>query len=68
MGVTGDEVFQALGDPNDVTVRHDFATRRQAEGFAASKRLREVMKGAGVGGRPTIWVVKEAGSKRRRRG
>lgn len=59
MGVTGHGVYQAVGDPNDVTVYHDFKTRRQAESFATSKRLKEVMKAAGVTGRPKIWSVKE---------
>ena len=59
MGVIGDGVYRALDDPNDVTVHHDFKTRRRAESFAASKRLKEVMKGAGVKGRPKIWFVKE---------
>ena len=59
MGVIGDAVFQAVDNPNDVTVYHDFKTRRRAENFASSKRLKEVMKGAGVKGRPKIWFVKE---------
>lgn len=60
MGVTGHAVYRALDDPNNVTVSHDFATKRKAESFATSDRLKEVMKGAGVKGRPTIWFVKEA--------
>jgi len=59
MGVIGDAVYQAVDDPNDITAYHDFKTRKQAESFAASKRLKEVMKGAGVKGRPQIWFVKE---------
>lgn len=59
MGVIGADVYQSLDDPNDVTVYHDFKTRQQAESFATSKRLKEVMKGAGVKGRPEIWFVKE---------
>jgi hypothetical protein len=59
LGVIGDDVYQAIDDPNDVTVYHDFMTRRRAENFAASIRLREVMKAAGVTGRPKIWFVKE---------
>ncbi len=65
MGVIGDAVYQALDDANDVTVSHDFKTRKRAEAFAASPRLKEIMKGAGVKGRPKIWFVKE--SKRRGR-
>ena len=46
-------------DPNDITVYHDFKTRRRAENFATSIRLKEVMRDAGVKGRPKIWFVKE---------
>ena len=60
MGVIADGVYRALDDPNNVTVYHDFGDRRRATKFAASDRLKEVMKGAGVKGRPTIWFVKEA--------
>ncbi len=67
MGVIGDGVYQALDDPNDVTVYHDFKTRKRAESFAASKRLKEVMKGAGVKGKPKIWFVKESKKTGQRR-
>ncbi len=67
MGVIGDSVYQALDDRSDVTVYHDFKTRKQAESFAASKRLKEVMKGAGVKGRPKIWFVKETKKTGQRR-
>ena len=60
MGVTGHAVYQALDDPNDVTVWHDFATREQAEAFKASEALRSAMRKAGVQGAPTIWIVQEA--------
>ena len=67
MGVIGDGVYQVLDDPNDVTVYHDFNTRKRAESFAASTRLKEVMKGAGVKGKPKIWFVKESKKTGRRR-
>ncbi len=67
MGVVGDAVYQAVDDPNDVTVSHDFKTKRRAESFAASSRLKEVMKGAGVKGRPRIWFVKETAKRAARR-
>jgi len=60
MGVTGDAVFQAAGDPNDVTVWHDFETLDAAQKFAQSPRLKEVMEGSGVVGKPTIWLVQKA--------
>ena len=62
MGVIGDGVYQALDDHNDVTVYHDFKTRKRAENFAASKRVKEVMKGAGVKGKPKIWFVRRRSS------
>lgn len=59
MGVVGDAVYQALDEPNDVTVWHDFATREQAEAFSASDALRSAMQRAGVQGTPTVWTVQE---------
>ena len=67
MGVIGDGVYQALDDRNDVTIYHDFKTRKRAESFAASKRLKEVMKDAGVKGKPKIWFVNESKKPGRRR-
>ena len=67
MGVLGDAVYRAVDDPNDITVYHDFKTRKQAETFATSKRLKEVMKEAGVKGRQKIWFVKETGKTGSRR-
>jgi hypothetical protein len=58
MGVVGHTVYRAVASPNEVTVSHDFASIRRAKAFAGSLRLREVMKGAGVMGKPTIWFVK----------
>jgi len=60
MGVKGDAVFQALDDPKDVTVWHDFDNAEAAEAFARSPRLEEVMDQAGVAGEPTIWFVEQA--------
>ena len=60
MGVIGHAVYRTVASPNDVTVSHDFASVGRAKAFAASLRLREVMKGAGVKGKPTIWFVKPA--------
>ena len=57
MGVKGDAVFQAVGDPKDVTAWHDFETMEAAQSFAASGRLKEVMKGAGVSSAPDIWFT-----------
>lgn len=60
MGVTGDAVFRAVDDPNDVTAWHDFESFEAAQAFAGSPRLREVMEGAGVAGAPTIWFASRA--------
>ena len=57
MGVTGDGVYQAVGDTNDVTVNHEFASAEAAKAFADSARLNEVMQSAGVQGAPTIWFA-----------
>ena len=60
MGVAGHAVYQSVGDPNDVTVWHDFSTRETAESFASSPRLREVLQQAGVQGAPEIWFATAA--------
>ena len=57
-GRRGARGLRAVAKPNEVTVSHDFATISKAKTFAGSRRLREVMKGAGVQGTPTIWFVK----------
>lgn len=57
MGVIGDAVFQAVDNPNDVTAWHDFETMDQAQSFAGSGRLKEVMEGAGVASAPDIWFT-----------
>ena len=67
MRVIDDGVYQALDDRNDVTIYHDFKTRKRAESFAASKRLKEVMKDAGVKGKPKIWFVNESKKRGPRR-
>jgi hypothetical protein len=53
-------VYRNTAKPNEITVTHDFASVAKARSFAKSRRLREVMKGAGVRGAPTIWFVKRA--------
>ena len=57
MGVTGHGVYQADGNPNDVTVYHHFDSMEAAKTFAGSDRLKEVMRGAGVVGEPAIWFT-----------
>ena len=60
LGVAGDAVYQTVDNPNEVTVYHDFNSIEDAKAFASSDKLKEVMKGAGVAGEPTIWFVQEA--------
>jgi hypothetical protein len=59
-GVTAEAVYQAIDNPNDVTVTHDFVTPAQAKAFAESPDLREAMKRAGVVGVPNIWFTTKA--------
>ncbi len=58
--VKGHGVYQLVGNPNDVTVFHDFETAEDAETLASSRELREAMEGAGVQGQPDIWLVEES--------
>lgn len=60
MGVVDHGVYQTDGNPNDVTVWHDFKTLESARSFKTSPRLREVMKKSGVHGEPTIWLASPA--------
>jgi len=60
LGVTGQAVYRAADDPNNITVTHDFATLDVAHAFAASPDLRNAMHEAGVVGAPTIWFASRA--------
>ena len=60
LGVAGHAVYQSVGDPNDVTISHDFSTREAAESFVSSPQLRDTMEQAGVRPTPEIWFVTEA--------
>ncbi|MSQ27978.1 MAG: cyclase [Dehalococcoidia bacterium] len=57
MGVTSHGVYQLDGDPNDVTVYHEFPTVDAAKTFAGSPRLKEIIVSAGVQGMPDIWFA-----------
>ena len=52
-GVTAEDVYQSVADPNDLTVTHDFATVEAAQAFLASAELQAAMHDAGVVGAPT---------------
>ncbi|MFN8619283.1 MAG: cyclase [Chloroflexota bacterium] len=60
LGVTAQAVWQAAGNPNDVTVTHDFATLEAAQAFANSPELHHAMEQAGVVGAPSIWFASRA--------
>ena len=60
MGVTSDGVYQLDGNPNDVTIYHEFNSMDSAKAFAGSKELREAMERAGVQGQPNIWFAQKA--------
>jgi hypothetical protein len=60
MGVTSDGVYQLDGNPNDITVYHEFGSMDAAKAFAASNELREVMANAGVVGSPEVWFTQRA--------
>jgi len=57
MGVRAHAVFTDPANDCDVTVTHDFDTLEQAQRFAQSATLGDVMKRAGVVGPATIWFT-----------
>jgi hypothetical protein len=57
MGVTSHGVYQLDGNPNDVTVYHEFDSMDAAKSFVESPRLREALQQAGVQGHPDIWIT-----------
>jgi hypothetical protein len=57
MGVTSDGVYQLDGNPNDVTVYHEFGTVDAAKAFASSSDLKDAMAKAGVQGAPSVWIT-----------
>jgi hypothetical protein len=57
MGVTSDGVYQLDGNPNDVTIYHEFNTMDAAKALAASPELRDAMARGGVVGTPDVWFT-----------
>jgi hypothetical protein len=57
MGVTSHGVYQLDGNPNDLTIYHEFDSIDAARAFASSSELREAMGRAGVQGEPQIWYT-----------
>jgi hypothetical protein len=57
LGVQDQAVYQAIDNPNDITVRHEFATLEAAQAFGGSPELRAAMHDSGVKGAPTVWFT-----------
>jgi hypothetical protein len=57
LGVQDQAVYQAIDNPNDITVRHEFATLEAAQAFGGSSELVSAMHDAGVQGPPTVWFT-----------
>jgi hypothetical protein len=57
LGVQDQAVYQAVDNPNDVTVRHEFATLEAAQAFGRSSELGSAMHDSGVQGAPTVWFT-----------
>jgi len=57
-GVYYQRVYQAVDNPNDVTVIHDFHSIEKAKAFVNSDELKATMKKIGVKGKPEIWYVR----------
>ena len=57
LGVQAEAVYQAVDDPNNLTVTHDFATIEAAKAFTESPELHEALGSAGVQGQPAIWIA-----------
>ena len=60
MGVTGQAVYYAADNPNDITVTHEFPSVAAAQAFATNTDLKKAMQAAGVVGAPTIWFTTKA--------
>ncbi len=57
LGVLDHAVYQDVDNPNDITVRHEFATLDAAQAFGGSSELGSAMHDAGVEGPPTVWFT-----------
>ena len=60
LGVQEQAVYQAIDNPNDITVRHEFASLAAAQAFGGSPELGAAMHDAGVEGAPTVWFTTQA--------
>jgi hypothetical protein len=58
-GVTAQAVYQAIDNPKDVTVTHEFATPEAAQAFTRLEELGKAMQSGGVVGTPTVWFTQK---------
>jgi hypothetical protein len=58
-GVRAESVYQAVDNPNDVTVTHAFDDVASARAFIEGDEVRAAMEKAGVTGEPEIWFAEE---------
>lgn len=60
MDVAKSSVYQAVDNPNDVTLVRDFATEDAAKSFFASYTVRNAIRGGGSKAAPNIWITAQA--------
>jgi heme-degrading monooxygenase HmoA len=53
------QLFRGASDPNEIVVLFEWDNLRNAQRFAESSDLREVMQRAGVIGRPDVFFLNE---------
>lgn len=59
-GVRAEAVYRHDGDPNTVTVYHEFDSIDAAKAFVDAPALRDVMDELGVQGKPDVWFAHKA--------
>ena len=59
-GCTGHKVYQAPGDPNNVTILTEWKTIDNAKEYSTSEDLKAGMKDAGVISQPDVAFLAEA--------
>ena len=50
-------VYQGAGDPNEVTVVHEFTSLEAARAFVRAPALKAAMEAAGAVGEPLFWIA-----------
>jgi hypothetical protein len=58
-GVRRAAIYLTDGEPNDVTVMHEFGSVKEARAFVDSTELLERMAEAGVLGVPALWITNQ---------